>query len=132
MLNITKTIEYALIAIRHISRKEGDDVSSAKEISSLYNIPHEIMAKTMQKLCKLGYLGAIKGSHGGYFLNKPLNRINLIDFMESIEGPIGIVKCSVDEHCNIMEVCNIKAPIHKINDNIRNVLSKISVNEVII
>ena len=72
MLNITKTIEYALIAIRHISRKEGNDVSSAKEISSLYNIPHEIMAKTMQKLCKLGYLGAIKGPHGGYFLKKPL------------------------------------------------------------
>ena len=132
MLNITKTIEYALIAIRHISRNKVDDVSSAKEISSLYNIPNEIMAKTMQKLCKLGYLGAIKGSHGGYFLKKPLNKINLIDFMESIEGPIGLVKCSVDEHCNIMEVCNIKTPIHKINDNIRSVLSKISVNEVII
>ena len=132
MLNITKSIEYSLIAIRHISRNQVNDVSSAKEISSLYNIPHEIMAKTMQKLCKLGYLGAIKGSHGGYFLKKPLNKINLIDFMESIEGPIGLVKCSIDEHCNIMEVCNIKAPIHKINDNIRNVLSKISVNEVII
>ena len=132
MLNITKTIEYALIAIRHISQNKVNDISSAKEISSVYNIPHEIMAKTMQKLCKVGYLGAIKGPHGGYFLKKPLNKINLIDFMESIEGPIGIVKCSVEEHCNIMEVCNIKAPIHKINDNIRNVLSNISVNEVII
>ena len=109
-----------------------NDISSAKEISSVYNIPHEIMAKTMQKLCKVGYLGAIKGPHGGYFLKKPLNKINLIDFMESIEGPIGIVKCSVEEHCNIMEVCNIKEPIHKINDYIRNVLSNISVNEVII
>ena len=73
MLNITKTIEYALIAIRHISRNKVEDLSSAKEISSLYNIPHEIMAKTMQKLCKLSYLGAIKGSHGGYFIKKPLN-----------------------------------------------------------
>ena len=65
MLNITKTIEYALIAIRHISQNKVNDISSAKEISSVYNIPHEIMAKTMQKLCKVGYLGAIKGPHGG-------------------------------------------------------------------
>ena len=132
MLNITKKIEYSLIAIRHISKNNEKDISSAKEISSMYNVPHEIMAKTMQNLCRLGYLGAIKGSHGGYFLKKSLDEINLIEFMESLEGPIGLVKCSVDEHCNIMEVCNIKTPIHKINDNIRSVLSKISVNEVII
>ena len=132
MLNITKTIEYALIAIRHISQNKVNDISSAKEISSVYNIPHEIMAKTMQKLCRLGYLGAIKGSHGGYFLKKSLDEINLIDFMESLEGPIGIVKCSIDEHCNLTEVCNIKTPIQRVNENIRNVLSNISINEVII
>ena len=132
MLNITKKIEYSLIAIRHISKDDKKDISSAKEISSMYNIPHEIMAKTMQKLCRLGYLGAIKGSHGGYFLKKSLDEINLIDFMESLEGPIGIVKCSIDEHCNLTEVCNIKTPIQRVNENIRNVLSNISINEVII
>tara|TARA_B100000686_G_C16054513_1_gene601556 strand:+ start:155 stop:553 length:399 start_codon:yes stop_codon:yes gene_type:complete len=132
MLNITKKIEYSLIAIRHISKDDKKDISSAKEISSMYNVPHEIMAKTMQKLCRLGYLGAIKGSHGGYFLKKSLDEINLIDFMESLEGPIGIVKCSIDEHCNLTEVCNIKTPIQRVNENIRNVLSNISINEVII
>ena len=132
MLNTTKKIEYSLIAIRHISKDDKKDISSAKEISSMYNVPHEIMAKTMQKLCRLGYLGAIKGSHGGYFLKKSLDEINLIDFMESLEGPIGIVKCSIDEHCNLTEVCNIKTPIQRVNENIRNVLSNISINEVII
>ena len=100
-------------------------------MSTLYRIPNEIMAKTMQKLCKLGYLGAIKGPHGGYFLKKSVEQINLIDFIESIEGPIGIVKCSIDEHCDITNLCNIKSPLHKVNDNIRNVLSNISVCEII-
>ena len=131
MLNITKSIEYSLIAIRHLSEKKDGDISSAKEMSTLYRIPNEIMAKTMQKLCKLGYLGAIKGPHGGYFLKKSVEQINLIDFIESIEGPIGIVKCSIDEHCDITNLCNIKSPLHKVNDNIRNVLSNISVCEII-
>ena len=131
MLNITKSIEYSLIAIRHLSEKKDGDISSAKEMSTLYRIPNEIMAKTMQKLCKLNYLAAIKGAHGGYYLKSPIDKINLIDFMESIEGPIGIVKCSIDAHCNIANVCNIKSPISKINNNIRSVLSKLQINDII-
>ena len=53
MLNITKTIEYGLIAMRHIS--EQNNLCSAKEISEIYHVPKEIMAKTMQKLCRKGY-----------------------------------------------------------------------------
>ena len=131
MLNITKTIEYSLIAIRHLSQKDDKTLSTAKELASLYHIPYENMAKIMQKLCKLNYLGAIKGSHGGYYLKNPVNEINLIDFMESIEGPIGIVKCSVDAHCNVINVCNIKTPITKINKNIRDVLSNLKINDII-
>ena len=131
MLNITKSIEYSLIAIRHINLGKRDNLYSSREISSFYNIPKEIMAKTMQILCKQGYLGAIKGPQGGYYLKKTLDNTNLIDFIESIEGPIGIVKCSIDAHCDITDLCNIKQPINKINNNIRNVLSKIKVNEVV-
>ena len=131
MLNITKTIEYSLIAIRHISQNDKKTLSTAKELASLYHIPYENMAKIMQKLCKLNYLAAIKGAHGGYYLKKPIDKINLMDFMESIEGPIGIVKCSVDAHCNIIDVCNIKSPISKINNNIRDVLSSLIINDII-
>jgi len=131
MLNITKSIEYSLIAMQRISHKDKNSLSSAKEIASSYNIPYENMAKTMQKLCKLNYLGAIKGSHGGYYLNMPTKKIKLIDFMESIEGPIGIIKCSTDSHCDIVNVCNIKKPLTKIKDNIRNLLSKLKINDII-
>ena len=67
-----------------------NDLCSAKEISEIYHVPKEIMAKTMQKLCKKGYLGAVKGSHGGYYLNVNLNEINLTDFIENIEGPLAL------------------------------------------
>ena len=60
MLNITKTVEYALIALRHINNADGK-VHTSKEIALLYNIPRELLAKTLQKLCKKGYLNAIQG-----------------------------------------------------------------------
>jgi len=130
MLNITKTVEYALIALKHMNRKDENALSSSREISENYHIPKELMAKTMQKLSKKGYIRSIKGSFGGYYLNISLRKINLIDFIESIEGPIGLVKCSIDEHCDLTDLCNIKTPIHKINDSIRNSLSNINLNEI--
>jgi len=128
MLKITKTVEYALIAVRHINNKNS--VCSSREISSSYNIPHEIMAKTLQKLCKIGYIYAVKGSHGGYYLNISIDKVNLIEFIENIEGPVGIVQCSTNNNCDLIKICNIKAPIHKINNNIRKVLSKVSLYEL--
>ena len=47
-----------------------------------------------------------------------------------IEGPIGLVECSIDETCNIIKTCNIKSPIHKINNNIRTILSKVSLQDI--
>ncbi len=128
MLNITKKIEYALIAMRHM--KNRDSLCSSREISKNYNIPHEIMAKTLQKLSKTGYVHSIKGPHGGYYLNKTLKNIKLIDFIENIEGPVGIVQCSIDNECDLIEMCNIKSPINKINLNIRKALSKIKLHDV--
>ena len=128
MLNITRKIEYALIAIRHMNNSK--QLCSSREISSNYNIPHEIMAKTLQKLSKVGYLHAIKGPHGGYYLDKTINQIKLIDFIESLEGPFGLVQCSTSNNCDLIELCNIKSPIDKINLNLRKALSKIRLNDV--
>ena len=95
-------------------------------------MPKELLAKILQELCKEGYVNAIKGSKGGYMLNKNLSNINLIDFIESIEGPVGIVKCSTDIDCELLDLCNIKSPINKINTNIRNVLKKINLQDITI
>ena len=132
MLNITKTIEYALISIRHINNNGNGKLYTAREIASTYNIPQELLAKILQKLCRKGYLIGKKGINGGYSLNKNLENINLIDFIESIEGPIGIVQCSIDLNCALLDICNIKNPMNQINDNIRKTLSKLSVYELTI
>ena len=132
MLNITKTIEYALISIRHINNNGEEKLYTAREIASIYNIHQELLAKILQKLCKKGYLKGKKGAGGGYSLNRNLENINLIDFIESIEGPVGVVKCSIDLNCELLDICNIKNPMNQINHNIRKTLSKLSLHELTI
>ena len=129
MLNITKSVEYGLIAISHINNNNNKIVST-KEIANFYYLPYELLAKILQKLCKKKYLVAIKGPNGGYKIKKQLNSISLIKFIEDIEGPVGITKCSIDLECEQIETCNIKSPIDKINQNIRTMLSNTSLSEL--
>jgi len=130
MLNLTKTIEYALISIRHINNNGDKKLYSAKEIATIYNFPGEHLAKILQKLTKRGYLKSVKGIKGGYALNKNLSNISLIDFIESLEGPIGLVKCSTNLNCELLELCNIKNPMNRINNNIRESLGQLSLYEI--
>ena len=128
MLKITKTAEYALIAIKHMSSIES--ICSSNNIANQYNIPKEIMAKTLQKLSKKNYIKAIKGPKGGYFIKNSIKNINLINFIEDIEGPVGISTCSKNEECYLIDCCNIKDPINKINNNIKNILSKVKLKDI--
>ena len=128
MLKITKTAEYALIAIKHMSNKKS--ICSSNYIANQYNIPREIMAKTLQKLSRKKYINAIKGPKGGYSIKNSIKNINLIEFIEDIEGPIGIIQCSTNENCNLIDCCNIKGPINKINNNIKNILSKVKLKDI--
>ncbi len=130
MLKLTKQIEYALIAIKHLGNKK-DSISSAKEISDHYLIPKELLAKTLQKMVKLNYINAVKGPKGGYLLKKNLNTITLTRFIEDLDGRIGLVDCNINESCNQIDICNIKDPIHELNNRFINFFDKVSLSEII-
>ena len=129
MFKLTKKAEYALIALRHLQMKD-DMLCSSREISELYMIPKEILAKVMQKMVKLDYIDGFKGSNGGYKLKKSLKKIRLAEFIEKIEGPLGLVDCNVNIDCAQINQCNIKMPINKINENIKLVFNKIKIADI--
>ena len=132
MLKINKSIEYALIAIKHIKTNNSNKLFSSRDISDLYNIPYELLSKILQRLCKLGYLQSVKGPNGGYLLKKSLNKISLIKFIEEFEGPVSFSQCTIETNteCSQFDLCNIKSPINEINNNIRELLSNMYLNEI--
>ena len=129
MLKLTRKLEYALIALRHMQDKR-DTFISAKEIADMYLIPQELLAKTLQQMAKLNYIKAIQGSRGGYRIRKGLTEISLTQFIEAMEGPIGIVDCNINSDCVQLDNCNIRMPIKRINNNIRAIFNGIQVGDI--
>lgn len=93
MLKITRKVEYALIALRHMQSENNDGLTSAKEIATQYGIPQQLLAKTLQQMAKDGIVEAVQGPAGGYRILANLDHISLKDFFENLEGPLGMMDC---------------------------------------
>ena len=130
MLKLTRKVEYSLIALRHMQGKSIDAISSTKEIANHYNIPLEILAKTLQHMAKENIIEAINGRRGGYRIKAKLNNINLVEFFEKVEGPLGLSDCFYDTNCMQIKFCNIRTPIQRINNNMINMFRNMSVQDV--
>ena len=129
MLKITRKVEYALIAVRHL-KENPRKLISVSEISNLYGIPKEVLAKTMQKLAGANIVSSVKGPHGGYKATSKASKITLNDFFEILEGPTAIMDCYFDSGCDHLSNCNIRTPINKINDSIRNLFNKLTLADI--
>jgi DNA-binding IscR family transcriptional regulator len=68
--------------------------SSAREIAEAYHLPFEITAKTLQRLKDAGWIRSAHGARGGYLLNCVLSEVSFLEFLQSMEGPQGVVACS--------------------------------------
>jgi Rrf2 family protein len=129
MLKLTRKLEYALIALRHMQDKK-DTFISAKEMADMYLIPQELFAKILQQMAKLNYIKAAQGPRGGYRMRKDLTEISLTQFIEDIEGPIGLVDCTINSDCVQLDNCNIRMPIKQINNNIRAIFNGIRIDDI--
>ena len=130
MLKITRKVEYALIALRHMQSKNFDELTSAKEIATIYGIPQQLLAKTLQHMGREGIIEAVQGPAGGYRIVADLHHISLKDFFEKLEGPLGMMDCFFDSDCIQIGTCNIRVPIQRINENMRDMFSQMTLQEV--
>ena len=130
MLKLTRKTEYALIALRFLQIKSEGKPVTARKIAETENIPISILSKVLQHLSRENIIETVKGAHGGYQLSVNLSKINLWSFLETMEGPLGLVDCLQNSKCKQENICSIKTPIRKINRTVKNVFVKLSVSDV--
>ena len=134
MFQLSKRVEYGLIALRHMAMKTPGQVFSAKEISREYDIPYDLLAKVLQKLARTGIITSIQGVRGGYTLvknPKDLSVANVIRMIE--EGKPMIAECYTEgaDSCDIFDLCTIRKPLGKVQRNLNVLFDKMTLQEII-
>jgi len=134
MVRLSKRVEYGLIAIRHIAAHANGTMVSAKEIAESYHIPYEMLAKVLQRLTKGGLVISHQGVHGGYALAKSPQDIRVSMIINAIEGAIPMIaQCMSEgpESCGVFDRCTIKSPLSKVQANIEQVFSTMTLQEIV-
>ena len=134
MVKLNKATEYGLIALGYIRNKSDGKLTSAREISTEFKLPFEILAKTLQKLKEQGIIDSTFGTRGGYLLTKDLKTINLLEFLKIMEGNVGVVSCvenqTASNCCAYETSCSIRPIMSTLNAKVYNFLSQITLDEL--
>lgn len=136
MNRINRKVEYALIGLKHMRNKPPGELTTVKEISSLYGSPFDATSRVMQILAQKGVLRSEQGAHGGYQITKDLARVSFYEIMEIILGPVAVAKCLHEEQggesaCEIRETCNIVSPVAALNRKLIEFYRSLTVAELL-
>ncbi len=134
MLQLSKKVEYGLIALRHMALKPMGQVFTAKELASENGIPYELLAKVLQKLAKSGVIRSLQGVRGGYALAKRPNELAVSFVVRIIEEERPMVaECYTEgpEGCYLFDNCTIRRPLGKLQRDLNVLFDKMTVQEII-
>jgi Rrf2 family protein len=134
MLQLSKKVEYGLMALRHMAMNPHGQVFTAKEIAAKYDISYELLAKVLQKLTKSGVVISTQGMHGGYSLVKKPNELQVSSIISVIdEEKPTIAECYAEggEDCSIFNACTIRKPLGKMQHNLNLLLENTTLEQIV-
>jgi Rrf2 family protein len=106
-VQITRETDYAIRCLLYLSRKQ-DEITMGDEIAGEMDIPKSFLAKILQKLARAKIVKSYRGVKGGFQLAKRPDKINLLNVIEAIEGPIAMNICAVDKKmCSLSNKCSV-------------------------
>lgn len=127
MLMLSKKVEYGLIAVLHMADLRPGTIVTAKDISEQYHIPADLLGKVLQALVRSGLVASLQGAHGGYYLARALDGIQLGEVIEAVEGPVFLTKCQEDPaQCGQFHACTIKEPVQLLQEQLQQFIHNIS------
>src|ERR1700686_5792385 len=84
---LTRRACYGLIAAKHLAEHAGEGSFSAHDLAECYRLPHEALAKVLQRLSTAGVLQSHHGIKGGYTLARDPRCISVFDVIKASEEP---------------------------------------------
>jgi Rrf2 family protein len=129
MLRLTRDIEYALISL--VAMGEQGERFSRRELAERFNIPQELLSKTLQRLARAGVVTSTQGPTGGYALAGDMDSVTVADVIEAIHGGTHLVACLDEEACRQAGVCNIHGSMAKMQDLIGGFFKTMSLRQFV-
>ncbi len=128
---LRRSTDYALRAMMHLATHWKDGAASARKLASEENISCPLVRKLMQKLIKTELVESSMGSKGGFSLSKQPSEINLLEIIETIQGPLRLNRClSGVDICPRQKSCPVSKKLAKLQKYMEKCLYGITLDDL--
>ena len=128
---LRRNTDYALRAMVNLAGHYGQEPVSTREIAQAEDISYQLACKLMQKLHNAGLLKSSMGPKGGFVLSRKPTKINLMEIIRVIQGPLSLNRCVLSkEVCNRQKNCKVTVKLAKLQKYISNYLEDITLDEL--
>ena len=104
-MKLTSRGRYAVMALVDLARFDSIQPVSLRDISLRQSISLDYLEQIFSKLKKNNIVKSIRGTRGGYILNKHPNEIKLTNIFQAVDEKIKTVQCKKESKRS----CNGKA-----------------------
>ncbi len=129
---IRRNTDYAFRAMANLAANWGKGPVSTRDIAAKEDISYQLTCKIMQRLTKAKLVKSSMGVRGGFELNKKPSKINLLEVINIIQGPLKLNRCLLGlNRCDRSRNCPISAKFCELQEYIEDYLTKITLEEVL-
>tara|TARA_Y100000748_G_C15140220_1_gene349740 strand:+ start:129 stop:539 length:411 start_codon:yes stop_codon:yes gene_type:complete len=118
-MKLTSKGRYAVMALADLARFDNSNPISLRDISLRQSISLNYLEQIFFKLKKNQIVKSVRGTQGGYVLNKKPNEIKLTNIFHAVDEKIKTVQCNKDSK----KGCNSKVTkciTHNLWDELEN------------
>jgi Rrf2 family protein len=126
---IRRNTDYAVRAMVYLTKNRRKEPVSSRQISNNQDISYELVCKLLQKLQKNKLVKSSMGPKGGFLLGREPSKINLLEIIEAIQGPVSLNRCQLPVNgCPLKKDCPVGKELKKVQSNINKQLKKLTLS----
>lgn len=131
-MKISTKVRYGTRAMLDLALHYGDGPILLKDIARRQDISLKYLDRICSSLKAAGLVNSLRGSKGGYVLNKPPSKITISQIVEALEGPLVLVECVKDKNfCRRTDFCVTRDIWHELGKAMDIVLKTTSLEDLV-
>jgi len=115
----------------HLAANFDTGAISSRVLSEEEDVSYQLTCKLLQKLNDAGFVKSTRGANGGFSLRLPPSEINILDVIESIQGPLVLNRClHIKDACPRQDRCPITGKLRGLQDHLTESLTGITMADL--
>ncbi len=130
---IRRNTDYGLRMMLILARHHGDgEWLSATQLARSANISLDVGRTQLKKLARAKLVKSVRGSKGGFKLNRNPARISVLQIIEILQGKIYMNKCLVDpSQCQSPSACPVHGALRRIQGHLDHELGELTLEKIL-